>query len=50
MLRIDFGAFPTVKAYAIFKVQPDAKNFFQPRLNFSNPPTSCTPYMTELRS
>ncbi len=27
-------------AYAIFKVQPDAKNFFRPRLNFSNPPAS----------
>ncbi len=30
-------------AYAIFQVQPDAKKFFRPRLNFSNPPASCTP-------
>ncbi len=30
-------------AYGNFKVQPDVKNFFRPRLNFSNPPTSCTP-------
>ncbi len=30
-------------AYANFKVQPDAKNFFRPRLNFFNPPASCNP-------
>jgi hypothetical protein len=31
------------EAYANFKVQPDAKNFFRPRLNFFNPPASCNP-------
>jgi len=30
-------------AYANFKVQPDTKNFFRPRLNFFNPPASCNP-------
>jgi len=46
MLRIGPEAFPTrrqlLDVRANFKVQPDAKNVFRPRLNFSNPPRAKT--------
>ncbi len=31
--------------YAIFKVQPDAKNLFQPPAQLFQPPTNCTPIL-----